>query len=90
MFSLRQGLKMYDSIQERIVDYEKEILRKLAEMEREECRGQAVPKVKNPKKGASDPEAWGRADAPSFVPDERSGSDGDRRDRGGNGANRTQ
>jgi len=51
LFSLRQGLKMYDSIQERITDYEKEILRKLAEMEREECRGQAVPKVKNPKKG---------------------------------------
>jgi transposase len=41
---------MYDSIQERITDYEKEILRKLAEMEREECRGQEVPKVKNPKK----------------------------------------
>jgi len=51
LFSLRQALKMYDSIQERITDYEKEILRKLAEMEREECRGQAVPKVKNPKKG---------------------------------------
>lgn len=51
LFSLRQGLKMYDSIQERITDYEKEILRKLAEMEREECRGEAVPKVKNPKKG---------------------------------------
>src|SRR5450631_3261327 len=39
LFSLRQGLKIYDSIQERITDYEKEILRKLAEMEREECRG---------------------------------------------------
>lgn len=51
LFSLRQGLKMYDSIQERITDYEKEILRKLAEMEREECRGQAVPTVKNTKKG---------------------------------------
>jgi len=51
LFSLRQGLTMYDSIQERITDYEKEILRKLAEMEREECRGEAVPKVKNPKKG---------------------------------------
>ena len=50
LFSLGQGLKMYDSIQERITDYEKEILRKLAEMEREECRGQEVPKVKNPKK----------------------------------------
>src|ERR1700682_640579 len=41
---------MYDSMQERIADYEKEILRKLAEMEREECRGQVVPKVKNPQK----------------------------------------
>jgi transposase len=51
LFSLRQGLKIYDSIQERITDYEKEILRKLAEMEREECRGQEVPKVKSPQKG---------------------------------------
>jgi transposase len=50
LFSLRQGLKMYDSIQERITDYEKEILRKLAEMEREECRGQAVPPLNNPQK----------------------------------------
>ena len=50
LFSLGQGLKMYDSIQERIADYEKELLRKLAEMEREECRGQAVPPVKNPQK----------------------------------------
>jgi len=41
---------MYDGIQERITDYEKEILRKLAEMEREECRGQAVPPVNNPQK----------------------------------------
>jgi transposase len=51
LFSLRQAVKMYDGIQERITDYEKEILRKLAEMERDECRGQTVPKVKNPKKG---------------------------------------
>src|SRR5712691_2671385 len=51
LFSLRQGLKMYDAIQERITDYEKEILQKLAEMEREECRGQEVPKSKNPQKG---------------------------------------
>lgn len=50
LFSLRQALKMYDSIQERITDYEKEILRKLAEMEREECRGQAVPPLNNPQK----------------------------------------
>src|SRR5580693_7447565 len=33
LFSLRQALKMYDAIQERISDYEKEILQKLAEME---------------------------------------------------------
>ena len=50
IFSLRQGLKMYDNIQERITDYEKEILRKLAEMEREECRGQEVPPLANPQK----------------------------------------
>ena len=43
LFSLRQGLKMYDAIQERITDYEKEILQKLAKMECEECRGQEVP-----------------------------------------------
>jgi len=51
LFSLRQGLKMYDAIQERITDYEKEILQKLAKMEREECRGQEVPKSKKPQKG---------------------------------------
>ena len=50
LFSLRQALKMYESIEERIADYEKEILRKLAEMERKECRGQPAPPVKNPKK----------------------------------------
>lgn len=45
MFSLRQALKMYDSIQERIAEYEAEILRKLAENAREENRGQPAPKV---------------------------------------------
>ena len=50
LFSLQQALKMYDAIQERISDYEQEILRKLAEMEREECRGQEAPKLKNPQK----------------------------------------
>ena len=39
LFSLQQALKMYDAIQQRITDYEQEILGKLAEMEREECRG---------------------------------------------------
>jgi hypothetical protein len=50
LFSLQQALRMYDAIQERIADYEQEILRKLAEMEREECRGQEAPKLKNPRK----------------------------------------
>src|SRR5580704_1723007 len=50
LFSLGQGLKMYDVIQERIGDYEREILRKLAEMEPQECRGQAVPPLNNPQK----------------------------------------
>ena len=53
LFSLQQGLKMYDSIQERIADYEKEIIRKLGEMEREECRGREVPKVKDARKGTA-------------------------------------
>src|SRR5437899_3829138 len=51
LFSLRQRLQMYDAIEERITAYEQEILQKLAKMEREECRGQEVPKSKNPKKG---------------------------------------
>src|SRR5215471_11666620 len=51
LFSLQQALKMYDAVQERIAAYEQEILQTLAEMEREECRGQAVPKSKNPQKG---------------------------------------
>lgn len=51
LFSLRQALKMYDAIQERITDYEREILRKLGEMEREDCRGQQPPQPRNKQKG---------------------------------------
>jgi transposase len=50
LFSLRQALKMYDSLQERIGEYEGEILRRLAEMEREENRGQEAPELSNPQK----------------------------------------
>jgi hypothetical protein len=39
LFSLQQALNMYDAVQERIAAYEKEILRKLGDMEREEQRG---------------------------------------------------
>jgi len=50
LFSLKQALKMYDTIQERIAEYEAETLRKLAEMERQDCRGQEPPKLKNRQK----------------------------------------
>ena len=41
---------MYDAIQQRIGDYDCEILRKLPAMQREELREQPAPKVKNPQK----------------------------------------
>lgn len=47
LFSLQQALKMYDAIEERIAAYEKEILRKLGEMEREGYRGKGAPQLKN-------------------------------------------
>ena len=53
LFSLRQSLKMYDAIQQRIADYDREILRKLAAMQPEEFREQPAPKVKNPQKAAA-------------------------------------
>ena len=50
LFSLQQALKMYDAVQERIVAYEKESLRKLGEMEREQQRGQTAPPPANASK----------------------------------------
>jgi transposase len=47
LFSLQESLKMYDAVQAGIADYDREILRKLAEMEREDCREKAAPKLKN-------------------------------------------
>lgn len=47
LFSLQQALQMYDAVQERIAAYEKEILRRLEEMEPEEQRGQVAPTLKN-------------------------------------------
>src|SRR5882724_7178132 len=41
---------MYEAIQERIGEYEREILRQLREMERAECRGKEPPKLNNPQK----------------------------------------
>jgi transposase len=51
LFSLKQALKMYETIEERIAEYEKEMLRRMAEMEREENRGQEPPALSNTKKG---------------------------------------
>ena len=50
LFSLRQALQMYDAIQQRIADYDREILRKLAAMTRPELREPPAPKVNNPQK----------------------------------------
>jgi transposase len=50
LFSLQQSLKMYDAIQQRIADYDQEILRRLAAMQPEEFRQQSPPKRKNPQK----------------------------------------
>ncbi len=53
LFSLQQALKMYEAVEERIRAYEKEIVRKLGEMEREEQRGQTPPPLKNASKAKS-------------------------------------
>jgi len=50
LFSLQQALKMYDTIQERIAAYEKEILRKLGELEQQDKRGQTPPPLKSASK----------------------------------------
>jgi transposase len=53
LFSLGQALKMYDAILERIAAYEKEILRKLGEMERPEQQGKSAPPLGNVNKARS-------------------------------------
>lgn len=55
LFSLKQALKMYEAIQERIAEYERELLRRMAEMEREETRGQEPPALSNLRKGRKIP-----------------------------------
>jgi transposase len=52
-FSLGQALKMYDSIQQRIGEYEAEILHRLADMEKDENRGQQAPPLSNGQKSRS-------------------------------------
>jgi transposase len=60
IFSLRQALRMYDAVQERIGEYQAEILRTLREMERELCQGKEPPphrpqKAKSIKKRGEEP-----------------------------------
>lgn len=50
LFSLRQSLEMYDAIQQRIAEYDREIVRKLAALERQELRGKPAPAGKNRQK----------------------------------------
>jgi transposase len=50
LFSLRQSLKMYDAIQERIAAYDQEIQRKLAEMRQQDPPAGPAPKLENPEK----------------------------------------
>jgi transposase len=50
LFSLCQALKMYDAIQRRIADYEKEILRRLGQMEPPGRSGKKAPELCNPNK----------------------------------------
>lgn len=53
LFSLQKALEIYDGFQKQIADYDREILRKLKEMEREDCRGQEAVALKNPNKAAA-------------------------------------
>ena len=47
LFSLRQSLQMYDAIEQRIADYDGEILRLLNSMTPEQRRQQSAPALKN-------------------------------------------
>jgi transposase len=53
LFSLQKALEIYDSFQKQIADYDQEILHKVKEMEREDCRGQKAAELKNPNKAAA-------------------------------------
>jgi transposase len=50
LFSLEQGLRMYDAIAERVAAYQKEILRRLEELEPAECQYKAAPQLSNSNK----------------------------------------
>jgi transposase len=47
LFSLKQSLGMYQAVEQRIGAYDREIMRSVKEMEREDCRGKKAPELKN-------------------------------------------
>jgi transposase len=53
LFSLRQSLQMYDAVQERIAEYEREILRRLAEMTPKDRKGKPAPALRSKEKAKS-------------------------------------
>lgn len=71
VFSLQQALKMYDAIEERITAYEKEILRKLGEMEREGYGGKSAPQLKNVNKARAIKSRGQEAERQALYPNER-------------------
>jgi len=71
VFSLQQALKMYDAVEERIAAYDKENLRKLGEMEREEQRGQTAPPLNKQQQGQGNQETRTGAETAGVIPDER-------------------
>jgi transposase len=88
LFSLQQALKMYDAVQERMAAYEKEILRRLGEMEREEQRGQTASAEQQQGKG--DQKTRPGAEAAGVIPNERRRSHTHRCHRSGNGRSGAQ
>jgi len=50
LFSLRQSVKMYEAIEERIREYDKEILHQLGRMEKPELKDQQAAELKNQQK----------------------------------------
>src|ERR1035441_795074 len=53
LFGLAQGLKMYDSIEERLGEYEREILRRMEAMKCAKAEGMEVPPVQKREKAKS-------------------------------------
>ncbi len=50
LFSLKQGLKMYDAIEKQIAEYDREILQRLEAMQRDDLRGQSPPPLQSKEK----------------------------------------